>query len=68
MLEECISKLNEQKAEIAAAVRLYLENAKFSLSLLFCLFQKTVHHRPSSFKIFSWSRCDLQLQKMGKKL
>jgi F-box protein 21 len=50
MLEECISKLNEQKAEIAAAVRLHLECAKFSLSLLFCLFQKTVHHRPSSLK------------------
>jgi heat shock protein HspQ len=50
MLEECISKLNEQKAEIAAAVRLYLECAKFSLSLLFCLVQKTVHHRPSSLK------------------
>ena len=50
MLEECISKLNEQKAEIAAAVRLYLNCAKFSLSLLFCLFQKTVHHRPSSLK------------------
>jgi hypothetical protein len=50
MLEECISKLNEQKAEIAAAVRLYLEYAKFSLSLLFCLLQKTVHHRPSSLK------------------
>ena len=50
MLEECISKLNEQKAEIAAAVRLYLECAKFSLSLLFCLLQKTVHHRPSSLK------------------
>jgi F-box protein 21 len=50
MLEECISKLNEQKAEIAAAVRLYLKCAKFSLSLLFCLLQKTVHHRPSSLK------------------
>jgi len=50
MLEECISKLNEQKAEIAAAVRLYLECEKFSLSLLFCLLQKTVHHRPSSLK------------------
>jgi F-box protein 21 len=50
MLEECISKLNEQIAEIAAAVRFYLEFAKFSLSLLFCLFQKTVHHRPSSLK------------------
>jgi hypothetical protein len=49
-LEKCISKLNEQKAEIAAAVRLYFECAKFSLSLLFCLFQKTVHHRPSSLK------------------
>jgi hypothetical protein len=50
MLGECISKLNEQKAEIAAAVRLYLECAKFSLSFLFCLLQKTVHHRPSSLK------------------
>ena len=50
MLGECISKLNEQKAEIAAAVRLYLECEKFSLSLLFCLLQKTVHHRPSSLK------------------
>jgi hypothetical protein len=50
MLEECISKLNEQKAEITAAVRLYLNCAKFSLSLLFCLLQKTVHHRPSSIK------------------
>jgi F-box protein 21 len=50
MLENCISKLNEQKAEIAAAVRLYLECAKFSLSLLFFLLQKTVHHRPSSLK------------------
>jgi F-box protein 21 len=50
MLEECISKLNEQKAEIAAAVRLYLECANISLSLLFCLLQKTVHHRPSSLK------------------
>jgi F-box protein 21 len=50
MLEKCICKLNEQKAEIAAAVRLYLECAKFSLSLLFFLLQKTVHHRPSSLK------------------
>jgi heat shock protein HspQ len=50
MLEECISKLNEQKAEIAAAVRLDLECANISLSLLFCLLQKTVHHRPSSLK------------------
>jgi hypothetical protein len=65
MLEKCLSKRNEQKAEIAAAVRLYLECAKFSLSLLLSVLSSSENCSSSDalVKVFSWSRCDVPLQK-----